>query len=268
MRQLSRGLIRLVVGVVVSCAGVVGGGCATYVTPGQAADFRALGITADEQRANTDVEIRRALDRKPLASFPASIAVIHVQGEGYRSFSSDGYGQGSTTVVTLRDAEMQTGFDRIGKLPMVRGVAMVNRMVAPNNVRTEKDLRVAAANLQADMTMIYTFETQFGDETVVPFMGTITLGLFPAKEAKVTTTCSAALIDTRSGYVYGLAESTVKEDQLANAWTSKTAIDQSRRRAESKAFVQMVDEMEQTWKGVVDQYTTPTAVLPAAQRGN
>jgi hypothetical protein len=164
----------------------------------------------------------------------------------------------------MRDAEAQAEFDRIARLPMIRGVAMVNRMVAPDDIKTEKDLRLAAANLQADMMLLYTFETRFGNETIVPFLGPVTLGLFPAKEARVTATCSAALIDTRSGYIYGLAESTAQEDQIANHWTSKDAIEQSRRRAERKAFTAMVGEMESTWKGVVEAYTRPSAVLPTS----
>jgi len=239
------------------------GGCASYTTPGAPADFRALGITPDEQLVNTDVQIRELMQRKPLASFPASIAVIHVQGPNYHSYSYSGYGSGKATVVTLREAEADTEIQRLNALPMVRGIAPINRIVAPQRINSDIDLRKTAAMVNADMALIYTFDTRFGDQTIVPFLGTITLGLFPAKEARVTTTASSALIDTRSGYIYGLAEATVQEDQLANFWTSKDAIDQSRRRAERKAFAGMIKQVELSWGQLVAQYATPEPIVGA-----
>lgn len=239
------------------------GGCAHYTTPGSPADFRALGITADEQAVNTDGEIRQLMERRPLASFPAAVAVIHVQGSEYQSYSYNGYGRGTTTVITLREAEMDTEFERLARLPMIRGIAPINRLVASPRVNSTRDLRTMAASVQADMALVYTFDTRFGKEKVVPFMGTITLGLFPSEEAQVTSTVSSALIDTRSGYIYGLAEATVKEDQLANVWTTREAIDQSRRRAERKAFAAMVVQLERTWTDVVAQYATPAPAMGA-----
>ncbi len=239
------------------------GGCASYITPGAPADFRALGITPDEQLVNTDVQIRELMQRKPLASFPASIAVIHVQGPNYNSYSYSGYGSGKATVVTLREAETDTEVQRLSALPMVRGIAPINRIVAPDRISSDIDLRKTAAMVNADMALIYTFDTRFGDQTIVPFLGTITLGLFPAKEAKVTSTVSSALIDTRSGYIYGLAEATVHEDQLANFWTSRDAIEQSRRRAERKAFAGMIKQIESSWGQLVAQYATPAPAVGA-----
>jgi hypothetical protein len=238
------------------------GGCAHYRTPGPAADFRALGITPAEVEASTDASIARKLDLKPLASFPATIAAIRVQGAHYRSYSTSGYGRGEFTVITVRDVETDEQFNRIASLPMVRGLAPVNRFVISDDISSERQLRDAAATVHADLTLLYTFETQFGDEKLIPALGLLTLGLFPDREARVRTTASAALLDTRNGYVYGLAESTVKTEQLANAWTSEQAIDQSRRRAETKAFDQLVGEVEKMWMGVLAQYgpnASPTA---------
>jgi len=70
----------------------------------------------------------------------------------------------------------------------------------------------------------------------------------------VSTTCSGAFIDTRTGFVYGVVEASDSTDQLANFWTTTDAIDQSRRRAESRAFKGMVDQAIESWKRIVETY--------------
>ena len=235
-------------------------GCASYVVPGGPADFRALGITAAEQELRTDRAIAVAMSRKPAASFPARIAVARLQDAGYRNYSSYAYGSGRATVQTVRDVESEEDFARLGELPQLGGIAHLNRLVLPDSINDAEDLRVAAAQVKADMLLLYTFDTKFGVDTVVPVLGTITLGLFPSKESRVNTTCSLALIDVRTGYIYGLAESSAAAEQLANGWTSETAVDQSRRRAEGEAFTGVVDEFVSLWGGVVREYAEPAAI--------
>jgi hypothetical protein len=231
------------------------GACASYMTPGKPADFHALGITGEEAANVTENGIAKKLARRPAAGFPASIAAVRVQGPNYSSYSTgEAYGSGNFTIVTNRDVETDEQFERLTKMPLVRGIAPMNRIVVPANVSTEKDLREAAANLQADMVLIYTFDTKFGSETVVPALGTITLGIFPAEQARVTSTASAALVDTRTGYIYGLVEGTAKTSQMANAWTSTEACDQARRRAEGEAFGKLVDNIDTMWRGVATAY--------------
>ena len=88
----------------------------------------------------------------------------------------------------------------------------------------------------------------------------VTLGLSPNQQAQVVCTASAVLMDTRNGYVYGVAEATEKGDQLASAWTSSSAVDDTRRRTEAKAFEKLVGEMEKSWVGVVRTYAKATPV--------
>jgi hypothetical protein len=237
------------------------GGCASYVVPGGPADFRALGITASEQEARTDAVIAVAMSREPAASFPARIAVARLQDAGYRNYSGYGYGSGRVTVQTVRDVESDEDFQRLADLPQVAGIAQLNRLVLPNTINDAEDLRVAAAQVKADMLLVYTFDTKFGVETIVPVLGTITLGLFPSEESRVNTTCSLALIDVRTGYIYGLGESSAKAEQLASGWTSSTAIDQSRRRAEAEAFTGAVDEFVSLWQGIAAEYSRPASPI-------
>ena len=241
-------------------------GCSStmkYYVPGEPADFRALGITQTEAEAQTDASIARRLDRKPLARFPTSIAVVRVQGSGYRSYTSVGRGDVRFTVVTTRDVESQEAFDQIASLPMIAEVAALNSLVTPDRLNTEQDLRGAAANLQADMLLIYTFDTQFETKTKVKPLGLLTLGLFPDRQASVNSTASAALLDTRNGYVYGLAEASGRESQITNAWNSEDAIDVSRRKAEQQAFDGLVGEVTSMWTRVVSRYGPADAAASA-----
>jgi hypothetical protein len=229
-------------------------GCETYRAPGHAADFRALGITHEEAHRLTDVDIADRLERRPLASFPASIAVVRVQGRSYASHTMRGYGSGNFTIVSARDVETDDHFQRIVALSMVRSVQPLNRLVIPERLNSARQLRQAAAEAQCDMLLLYTFETAFGTESKLAPLSVFTIGLFPEREARVTSTASAALIDTRNGYLYGLAEATSRTTQVANAWTSAAAVDDSRRRAERAAFEQLVQSIESMWHGVVRQY--------------
>jgi hypothetical protein len=239
-------------------------GCAmSYRTPGPGADFRSLGVTDDDVEQGTDYAIGRRLERKPLAAFPTHIAIVRVQGGGYASHSSRSYGRGNYSVVTTRDVESDAAFERLAALPSIRGLAPLNRLVISEYLNDEEDLRQAAASVQADMLLIYTFDTVFDVEEKIAPLSVFTLGLFPDDEARVTSTVSAALLDTRNGYVYGLAEATSHQTQLANNWTSEAAVDQSRRRAEQEAFDKLVENLATMWERVVREYAPAEAVNPA-----
>jgi len=235
-------------------------GCASYKTPGAAADFRAMGITPEEVEDVTDSSIARRLDRKPTAAFPTALAVVRVQASGYRAHNTYSYGGGNYSIVSVHDVESDEAFRRIEELSMIRGVAALNKLVLPDRLSDEEDLREGAAAVQADVLFIYTFDTTFGVEDKLKPLSVFTLGLFPQDEARVVSSAYGVLVDTRTGYVYGLAEGTAREQQLANAWTSETAVDQSRRRAERKAFEKMVDSFVTTWNGVVREYGPEDAV--------
>lgn len=255
---------RLVASIVLaSCAFLAS--CASYVTPGKGADFRAMGLTPQQAADMTDSSIAARMDRKPAAAFPAAIAVARVQDRGYASRTNRGYGSGRYSLVTVRDVETDDQFKQLAALPMVRGIAPLNRLVVDPNIDTIKDLRNAAAELQADMLLLYTFDTQFLDDKSLPLIGTITLGLFPNHLQSVATTASAALVDTRTGYIYGLAETTAKKDRVSNYWNSEQAIDKARMAAETESFDKLVAELATTWTGVVAAYGPPvTTTVPTA----
>jgi len=71
------------------------------------------------------------------------------------------------------------------------------------------------------------------------------------------------LMDTRNGYVYGYAEATAKGSQLTNDWMIEQASNDARKRSESKAFSQLVDNLQITWTEVVKNINNaPTAQVP------
>lgn len=239
------------------CAIAAAGGCAHYMTPARGVTMASL--------VNVDEDIRERMLREPAAQFPARMAVVRIQESGYRSHSSGSYGQGRYSVVTTRDIESEADYTRLGKLPMVAGVAPLNRMVIPPSLHSDKDLRLAAATLKADLLLVYTLDTSFRvDEHDFGPLRLISLGMLPTKEACVRSTASAALYDVRTGFAFGLSESTAEEKGIANSWTSAEVVDQSRLKAERQAFQQLLGEFEKTWQAVVREHTgevkTPIAI--------
>jgi hypothetical protein len=218
------------------------GGCAHYRTPGSGVSIPDI----------TSPNIAEAMARKPAASWPARIIIVRVQGPGYESYSNRGYGQGRFSVVTTRDIEQEADFQRIGALPKVAAVGTLSRLLLPGNLGSADDLRTGAAQLQGDIVMMYTIDTTFRTETTnIGPLQTLALGYFPTHKAKVTSTCSVALLDTRTGYVYGVAEWTSGEDQRSNVWNEQKAIEKARANAERAAFTGALGEIEKLWSGIV-----------------
>jgi hypothetical protein len=232
-------------------------GCAaSYVAPGRGAQLAMFGASEAEKAKNTDAGIQLAMDKKPLASFPAAIAVARVQAAGYASRTAQGWGTGQYTVVTSRDIEKEDDIERLAKLQMVHGVAPLSRLVLPASLQTDYELRQAAAKMHADMLLIYTLDTTFRDTNRTTPLSIVTLGATSIKRMRILCTASAAVLDTRSGYVYGLAEATESHEELQNALKREVEIDSARRAVEAKAFGELLDALEKTWGGVVREYAT------------
>ncbi|MFT3789189.1 MAG: hypothetical protein QM770_23930 [Tepidisphaeraceae bacterium] len=229
-------------------------GCASYTVPGGPAPLGALGATKADQAINTAPSLLKYYNAKPLATFPAMIAVARVQSSGYQSRTAEGYGIGAYTVITTRDVEDDASMAKLNALPKVQAVAPISRLLLPQTTRDEDDLRAAAARVKADMLLIYTFDTKFYTKDFAAPVTLITLGLSPNHRAYVTTTCSAILMDVRSGYIYGGAEATEKSDQIANGWTTDDAVDDTRLRTERASFKKMTAELEGEWTRILATY--------------
>jgi len=219
-------------------------GCATYQTPG-------AGV-ALENLARADTDIAEMMKVEPAAPFPARIAVARLQASGYYSRSNSCYGSGQFCVVTSRDIEPESTYEQLAKLPLVEAVGPMNRMLIPAKLTSMKDLRISAATLKADLLLVYSLDTAFHvEDTDIGPLGFITLGFLPTKKAQVTATASAAIFDVRTGFVYGVAESSATEEQRGTFWSSSEAVDNARKTAETEAFQKLTGEVSKLWNGVL-----------------
>jgi hypothetical protein len=249
--------------VVVLCA--LAAGCSYYTPPGRGADMQRLGLK-EQPATSLDGTIGSDLARRPMARFPTAIAVARIQAPNYRSDTATSWGTGAYSIVTTRDVEEPREVERLAQMPGVLAIAPINRLLMnTSELHSDIELRQAAAKLHADLLLIYTLDTTFKVDDKAAPLSVVTLGLSPNQWANVVCTASAVLMDTRNGYVYGVSEQTVRQGQLASAWTSSAAVDDARKRAETIAFKQLVGDLERTWAGVYRTYggnAAPAAATP------
>lgn len=229
-------------------------GCATkYMTPGRAADFG--GFVGNS--------IERAFQIEPAATYPANMVMVRVQEPGYRSHTTKSYGQGRFSIVTVRDVETDGDYARIEDLPDIAQVGTINRLMLERHLDSDEPLRKAAAMLHADLLLIYSFDTEFFVDDKMKPLTVISLGLSPNKQVQMTSTASAVLLDVRTGFVHGACEASAQRKQLANAWTSEDAADQSRLKTEREAFEKLLDQFEGMWRERVAARHGGTASMAA-----
>lgn len=220
-------------------------GCATYVTPGAKADLQVFAPP----------DIQAAFAAKPTQPFPASIAVVRVQSPGYTNYNlrryGGQYGTGRYSVIMSREAGEDAQLARVTSLPQVSGLVALNRMLLPPELKSDRDIREAAARLHADLVLLYTFDTTFIDHDAAKPLSVITLGLSPTRKITAITTASALLLDTRTGYVYSAYEVTERKGVSSSSWTSADSADTVRRDTEKQAFASLVDEFVGSWSRLV-----------------
>lgn len=235
-------------------------GCATYTTPAAGVNMAALG----------DADISALMALEPAVQFPARLATVRVQSSGYHSLTADSYGSGQFSVVTTRDIENADDLQRLASQDQLSGVAPMTRLILPQELNTLRDLRLGAARLKADLLLVYTLDTSFNVEsTALGPLSAITLGFLPNKQAFVSATTSALLVDVRTGFVYGAAEATERESQRATMWNSREAIDSARQQAEAQSFHSFVGEFERLWQATLAEHLTvvePEPVVPPTPR--
>jgi len=206
-------------------------GCAHYQTPGGGVSIPAI----------TDSPIAEALARQPAAQFPAHVIVARVQAAGYESASGRGFGNGRYSVLTARDIETEEDFTQLASLPGVAGVGPINRILLPVDLHSAQELREAAAHLRGDIILLYTIDTRF-------------------EKSRLATTCAAAFVDVRTGYVYGVAEGSAADAQPPAYWRTK-AVDAARLKTERQAFSSALQEVAKAWTSINAEYNRTTAAL-------
>ena len=228
-------------------------GCASYTTPGGSVKLSELA----------DADINQLMSRQPAAQFPAYVLLVRVQAPKYQAQGVEGFGSGRYSVVTTRDVESEQDIKRMSEWPKVVQLEPLNRLLLSPPLNSIKDLRTAAAQVRADILLVYSLDTTFqiGPQKYPPLTA-ISLGFLPDHEASVTTTASAVFFDVRTEFVYGFAEASAREAEKASAWSSKEVVDRLRKKTERDAFQRLVGELEKTWNTVLERFTTVITPVP------
>lgn len=220
-------------------------GCASYVTPGGPVKLEDIDRP----------DIAKVAARKPSPNFPARLAIVRVQAPQYRSYSSEAYGDGRYSVLTAQELLTDDHVKTIQSWPALAGFVPINRLLLPSKFDSLDNLRLAAAQVQADILLVYTLDTTFRVQgRGYGPLAVISLGVLPDRDAYITSTASALFTDVRTGFIYGVAEATTKVSGLTNVWGSRSTIDRKRIEAEQGAFDQLVSQASVTWAGIARQY--------------
>lgn len=237
---------------------IILGGCSSYTPPGgpaQLALFSTRNLEAETiEIMDEEGKIIKVVGRKPLAKFPANLVVVRVQEPDYESLTAGSYGSGRYSVVFARDIEKEEDFDRLSKLVDIDQISPLSRLLLSENLQSEKDLRIAASRLSADMILIYTIDTKFYNVDKSTPLTVISLGFGPTINTRVITSVSALVMDAKTGYIYGTVEETAKEQRTTAALTTKNDCDKLRLRTERDAFEMFLDEFEMMWKRIIQRH--------------
>jgi hypothetical protein len=123
-------------------------------------------------------------------------------------------------------------------------------------------LREAAAQLHGDVVLLYTLDTNFHTEKqLIAPLQLVTLGVFASEKSRIVSTCAAAFIDVRTGYVYGVAEGSAIDTRRSSPWNTEAAIDKARLKTERDAFSGALKEVARTWSSINAAYNVTTADL-------
>jgi hypothetical protein len=224
-------------------------GCATsYIPPGAKADLQAFAPAS----------IQEGFAAKPTSPFPAGIAFVRVQAPSYTNYrlqqQGGTVGTGRYVVITVREVEEDAQLEQVAKLPRIAGITGINRMLLPARLDSDREIREAAARLQADLIFLYTFDTSLYENDLARPLTVLTLGLSPTRKVYVNTTVSALLLDTRTGYVYSSYESSKRSEALSTSWGTSDTADEARRGNEREAFAQLMREFSVSWPKLLQRH--------------
>ncbi|NKF22984.1 hypothetical protein [Solimonas marina] len=220
-------------------------GCAGYATPGGPAPLDQI----------KDGSIAGAGTLQPALNLPARLAVARVQAPGYKSQvaeAGDGKrygfvgGDHSPSAAQLQMLEHWASVDDVDALAPA---------LVPASLDSLESVRFAAAKIQADVLLAYTYDTHFEvDGKPQAPASKLKLGDAP-KNASIVSTASALFVDVRTGYVFGRASGSATVGDLGDAWHDAESLDAKRIDAENEAFKAMATQAEQVWARIAG--TTP-----------
>ena len=213
--------------------------CQSYVNSPKVAVARAQSA-----KAFSDPLIARAYHAKPAMRFPARIGLAPIGGQAQQQ---------------LRNLDAAGKLDSLKALPNVAAVVSISSLVMASGDEKERwnksdlILREAAAKLHTDAVFLVEVETHVTDGKIFAPLTLATLGFFPNNRAEVIATALAALVDTRTGYVYGTLERSAGRACLTISWDDFTR-DRTIDRASRDAMQKLFGDVPDFWRGVVQAH--------------
>jgi uncharacterized protein YbjQ (UPF0145 family) len=212
-------------------------GCASYINSPS-----ARSAIAGKREAFSHALISKAYNAKPTMRFPATIAIAPM---------------GSESVMHIRALDALGKLDSLKTLPNLRNMPMASSLL--ENDAEHKDqanipmlrLRESAARLHADAVLLISVDTNATDGQVFAPLTTATLGLFPNNRYEIIATGLAALVDTRTGYVYGTLEKSAAKSGIMMVAGSDDALSRRKQQAQREAMQKLMAEFPKFWEGVV-----------------
>lgn len=212
----------------------------SYVTPPGGADMSAFQATASQGYRQSP---------KPAARLPVRLAVARVQSD------YDYYQRCQEfSVVNESMLQVQLSYKELTTLQGIDEVVTVNKLLISGCDRSSDGLRKAALSLKAELLYIYTLDTQYDETDWSSAMSLYTLGLSPTITVEVTTNAMGILIDSQTGYVYGVLQASSEKSQKAAFLTRQNAWDQCSKVTQQEAFERMNERFKVTWAGILSQY--------------
>lgn len=210
---------------------------------------KVAAMRAKKSEAFSHPLIARAYHARPAIRFPATIGVAP---------------QDRDTQIQMRALDADGKLDGLARLPQIKGTVNVSSLLmsaggdytggdgrpAPIWNKPDLVLREAAAKLHADAVLLIKIETTVTDGTIFAPLTLVSLGMFPNDRTEVIATALAALVDTRTGYVYATAERSAGKTCYAMAWDDMTR-DKTVGVASRKAMEKLFGEFPAVWAGVV-----------------
>ena len=202
----------------------------------------AVARAREAKRAEfSDPLIARATNAKPTMQFPATIAIA----------AND-----QTVREHIRALSALGKLDGLDSLPQLARTVIVSPVVVgdtdqEHRISADLRLREAAAKLHADAVLIIANESQLTDGSVVAPLTALSLGLFPNKRYELISTAFTALVDTRTGYIYGTNEKSRARTGLTMSWGSDDVIHRARSKAEREAMEKLFADFPAFWRGIV-----------------
>lgn len=210
------------------------GGCQSHINDPVVARAREA-----RRAAFSDPLLARAFNAQPAIRFPATIAVA-TQDTGTREH--------------LRALSARGKFDAVKSLPGMANVIPLSSLLYNTATKPDLAMREAAARIHADAVLIVATETHATDGRIFAPLTELSLGLFPNKRYELIATALAALVDTRTGYVYGALEQSRARSGLTMAWGSDGVMERARSAAERDAIEKLLAEFPAFWRGVVQHH--------------